>query len=323
MNRKPFLVLMLAFALLPESVFAWDATGHQLVGSIAWSNMTTVARKNVADLLRAAPQDACLLDLFPQDARPLEERERELFIRATTWSDIVRPRGQQDPRPCVRFHRSNWHFINLFWEGLSGDPNDPPRDRRDLTTPEVNAIERLKLFRPFAACGTRPCGTPLEERATTLAWILHLVGDIHQPLHTSARVTSEPDEREGDRGGNQFKLGPNDDSPSLHGFWDGIVTSSVPRQPGESEMAYLSRVAADIVANHPPSQMSGRLQSGNFEAWSKEGFEITKREVYPRSLQRRQMPSAEYRGKALTTSKDAIALGGYRLADLLNQMFGF
>lgn len=42
MNRKPFFVLMLAFALQsPEPGFAWDAPGHQLVGSIAWSNMTS------------------------------------------------------------------------------------------------------------------------------------------------------------------------------------------------------------------------------------------------------------------------------------------
>ncbi len=318
MKKKlfPMLILFLAL-LLPQSVLAWNGTGHQLVARIAWEHMTPTARNNVVTLLRAAPEDACLLDLFPQDSRPLAERQREFFMLASTWPDIVRPRGDEDTRACTRFHRRDWHFINFFWEGISGDANNPPQDREDIETPEVNAVERLKYFRPFTVCGT-----PQDERATTLAWLLHLVGDIHQPLHTSGRVTSRPLEREGDQGGNLFKLGTSNTSLSLHTYWDGIVDRSVQRQQNESNAAYLERIARSIMQEHPRSGMLNRLRPGDVDAWAREGFETTKRSVYPRSLQRGQLPSDTYRARAFEISEEAIAIGGYRLADLLNQMFG-
>jgi hypothetical protein len=315
-----FPVLTLALALfVPQTVLGWNATGHQVVAGIAWDNMTPTARRNAILLLQAAPADACLLDLFPDDSRPLAERQREFFMRASTWPDIVRP-GEEDTRACTRFHRRGWHFINYFWEGISGGTgSNAPQDREDIEIPEVNAVERLKIFRAVVVCGT-----PQEERATTLAWVLHLVGDIHQPLHTSARVTSRPLEREGDQGGNLFKLGPNNGSLSLHSFWDGIIDRSIARRQEERDNnhAYLNRVVRVITQEHPRSELAGRLHSGDFEAWSLEGLEKTKRVVYPQSLQRGQIPQENYRITAFTTSKEAIALAGYRLADLLNQMLG-
>jgi hypothetical protein len=175
------------------------------------------------------------------------------------------------------------------------------------------------------ACGTAPCGTSNEDRATAFAWILHLAGDIHQPLHTSARVTTESDERRGDQGGNLFTLAPastgNPPLP-LHSYWDGIIDRAVPRQPGESEPAYVVRVSAVIVTKHPPAQLSGRVKSGDFAAWSREGLSTTKNEIYPGTLKRGQMPTSGYRARALSVAEEAIALAGYRLADLLNRMFG-
>lgn len=325
MKRKLFSVLTLILALvLPQTVFAWGSTGHQVVAGIAWDNMTPSARQKAITLLQAAPADACLLNLFPNDSRPLAERQREFFMRVSTWPDIVRP-NEEDTRPCTRFHRRNWHFINYFWEGISGGSGaDAPRDREDIEIAEINAVERLKFFRPLVACDTPSCGTPMQERATTLAWILHLVGDIHQPLHTSGRVTSRPREREGDQGGNLFKLGPFNDSLSLHSFWDGIVDHAEPRREDERDnnLAYLNRIIGIITTQHPRSGMVSSLRSGEFEAWSLEGFDKTKRLIYPQTLERGRMPNDEYTGLAFRTSKETIALAGYRLADLLNQMLG-
>jgi S1/P1 Nuclease len=325
MRRNFFPVLTLILTLvLPQTVLAWNATGHQVVAGIAWDNMSPTARQNAIALLQAAPSDACLLELFPNDSRPIAERQREFFMRASTWPDIVRP-SEEDTRACTRFHRRDWHFINYFWEGTS-DPNGTnAHDREDIEMREVNAVERLTYFRPLVACGTPACGTPLERRARTLAWIIHLVGDIHQPLHTSARVTSRPLEREGDQGGNLFKLGTSSDSLSLHSYWDGIIDRADPRRPDEmsNNLAYLNRIIGVITQEHPRSPaIVSRLRSGDFEAWSLEGFETTKRVVYPPTLERGHMPSVEYRGIAFKTAKESIALAGYRLADLLNTMLG-
>lgn len=309
--------------LLPQPTMAWNGTGHQIVAGIAWDNMTPAARQNAIALLEAAPADACLLDLFPNDSRPLAERQREFFMRASTWPDVVRP-SDEDTRACTRFHRRNWHFINFFWEGVSGATNDnAPQDREDIEVPEVNAVERLRFFRPLVACNVAACGTPQDLRGMTLAWILHLVGDLHQPLHSSARVTTRPREQQGDQGGNLFKLGPNPDSLSLHSFWDGIVDRSIARLPNERDSAYLDRVIDSITAAHPRTDLLPELRSGAFEEWSTEGLQTTKDVVYPRTLRRGELPSNSYRQLALETAETKLALAGYRLADLLNQMLAF
>src|SRR6185295_15628868 len=333
MKRKIFPVTILVLALLsPYSVLAWNATGHKLVARIAWEQMNDTARRNVIAILKGAPTDACLLDLQPGGPNG----EREFFFTVGTWADIVRPNDRPaqggnpaivDTRPCTRFHRRDWHFINFFWRGISGaaDANRP----RDLTAqelkaiqrPDVNAVLLLGLFEPFMACDKPQCGTSKEDRATTLAWIMHLVGDIHQPLHTSARVTAT--EPNGDQGGNLCKLADSSKF-SLHSLWDGIVDLQMPRLANENDAMYVERVARVIMQEHPRAGMTNRLRPFNFDQWSREGFETTKRSVYPQTLVcgPTQNASPAYRGTAFSIAKEAIALGGYRLGELLNQLFG-
>lgn len=334
MKRKMFPLLTLILALfLPQPGLAWNATGHQLVARIAWEQMNDTARRNVIAILEGAPQDACLLEMQPRpdDSQPADVRDREFFVRVSTWPDIVRPNdrpGSPDTRACTRFHRRDWHFINFFWKGISGATTTASRPR-DLTAeelksiprPDVNAVILLGFFRPFMACDKPQCGTSKEDRAITLAWILHLVGDIHQPLHTSGRVTATAPN--GDQGGNLCKLAQSSKF-SLHSFWDGIVDLQMPRTQNENDASYRERVARLIMQEHPRSGMSTRLQPFDFEAWSREGFETTKTAVYPQTLRcgPTQNPTAAYRRNAFSISKESIALAGYRLGELLNQMFG-
>ena len=314
-------LLFIVILSLPEPASAWNATGHQLVARIAWNAMTPAVRQRVMALLGAAPSDACLGELMPADTRPLAARRREFFMDASTWADIVRP-GENDTRPCTRFNRPEWHYINYFWQGVSGATGtDRPTDRPDLTPPTSNVVAQLPLLRAFAACATPQCGTTTADRATALAWILHLVGDMHQPLHTEARITSQPNEQKGDQGGNLFVLQTGPPSLRLHGYWDSIVDRSVPRLDDESQPAYVGRVAASVTRKYPRAAVLARLRPGDFEAWALEGFEIAK-SVYPATLKRGELPGEEYRAQAFEIAGQAIALAGYRLADLLNRMFG-
>src|SRR4051794_9058822 len=209
--------LALVVALcLPQAVLAWNATGHELVAGMAWDNMTPAARQKAIALLMSAPSDACLLDLFPNDARPVADRQREFFMRAATWADRVR-KDKTHPRPCDRFSDTDAHFIDHFWQGQSGGVGvKAPHDRPDFSGNQVNAIIRLNAFRAAVACTTGSC-PPAAVRATDLAWILHLVGDIHQPLHTASRLTGTPPAADG--GGNGFPLSTDPHGPQLHGFW--------------------------------------------------------------------------------------------------------
>ena len=110
-----------------------------------------------------------------------------------------------------------------------------------------------------------------RDRAVGVAWLLHLAGDIHQPLHCSARVTDK--EPRGDAGGNTFKLGPlpnSDDRDNLHRYWDGALDKAVPRKANEGTSAHLARAAAAAVKAHPKASMADRLKPGQFEEWCRE-----------------------------------------------------
>lgn len=243
-------------------------------------------------------------------------------MRVATWPDLVRP-AKGDVRPCIRFADSDAHFKDHFWQGVSGGTgSNAPKDRSDIPEKPDNAIVRLNASRDSVACSAGPCGADAQG-ATDLAWILHVVGDIHQPLHTAARVSAK--HLTGDEGGNGFLLSGDPKGPKLHSFWDGIVDKSIPLKTGEANqksITYLDRVIARITADHPRSSMISRLTPVDFEAWSEEGLETAKRVAYPASLHEAQTPSATYRAAVFTVADEAIALGGYRLADLLNTILG-
>jgi hypothetical protein len=317
-------VSVLLLLIAPQQSQAWDGTAHAVTARIAWDNLPAATRQKVVAALAAAPQDACLRDLFPNRPRPLAVRQREFFMLASMWADIVRPADDKDTRPCTRFHHREWHFVDYFWMGVSGGTADAdrPRDRPDMPPAAVNAVERLGALRLVVACTAAPCNITASERATNLAWVLHLVGDLHQPLHTTSRITTEPAERTGDQGGNLFKLDRSATPLSLHKYWDEILDRGIARRQNEGRIAYANRVAALIAARHPRPEMAGRLRPGQFDAWAREGLETTKKAVYPETLVRNHMPDDAYRERALAISEEAIALAGYRLADLLISVFG-
>jgi hypothetical protein len=316
--KKLILTLILILSIFSsQSTLAWNSTGHQLVASIAWDNMTPKARQNVIALLMKAPNNACLKELFSNDSRPLTVRQREFFIKVATWPDLVRPRklknGRKDTRPCIKYHQRDWHFVDHFWKGISGSTTNPPTDLSTPPIADINAVERLQLFQNVVVGSS-----PARERAIDLAWILHLVGDIHQPLHTSGRVTTAPGEATGDQGGNLFKLA---DNFPLHSFWDDIVDETILKKKSESLGKYLDRVAAQFEADFPQSSFSN-LESTQFDQWALESLEKAKDTAYPTSLKRKQNPSATYKSAVFKVAEESIADGGYRLADLLNKLFG-
>jgi hypothetical protein len=304
--------VFLAVVVFSSQSLAWNGTGHEIVARIAWDNMTETARQNVVNLLVQAPANACLRDLFPNTGT-IQQRRREFFVRVATWPDVIRRKNNQDTRPCTQFHKGDWHFVDHFWKGNSGDLNAPPTDL-PLAIAPVNAVERLQFLRA-ASINT---ALPAKTRAMYVAWLMHLVGDIHQPLHTSGRVTQFPNEQDGDRGGNDFKLLP--DFP-LHSYWDGIVDRAHPRTAQESFSQYIERVANEFEVANPKASFAQPLPN-QFDKWALESFARAKSDAYPKTLKRNQMPGAAYQARTFQISQLEITEAGYRLADLLNTLFG-
>lgn len=307
LRRSFFFFLVALFCVLAaRPARAWDETGHRVIAYIAWQHMTPAARAEAVRILRHAPLASDLRQLLPT-AGPRAVRERTWFSHSAYWPDIVR--DNDFPARRERYHRGNWHYTNYFWEQVDGEA----RDRPDLQPDATNIVERLTAL-------SAQLGNPLfpsAQRAVALAWILHLGGDIHQPLHASARVTET--EPKGDQGGNLFKL---DGRNSLHWYWDSIIDATWARRPGEADAAFVARIAEALMHQHPPAEYEARMKPGAFDAWAQEGFTTAKGHLYPPDLKRGEAPSAAYGAMAYDISARAAALAGYRLAALLNGLLG-
>jgi hypothetical protein len=150
--------------------------------------------------------------------------------------------------------------------------------------------------------------------ALALAWFEHLVGDVHAPLHVSARITGY--EPRGDHGGNDFCLrkthafGAHHCSTNLHEVWDHILVSQ--RGTHSEEV-----IAADLQARHGKPLFIGL---GNYEGWARESYKLVTTKVYPPTLFRRVKPTAAYYSTALKEAEARMALAGYRLGEALNAL---
>lgn len=290
---------MVLLLLLP-ALAAWDAAGHRTVAEIAWERLTPTARARAVALLRHGPALASLASLRPT-AGSDAERDRALFVNAATWADLVRERGT----PWHTYNHPTWHYADHYWDQVDGRPHPLPAAGPD----PVNVGERIAFFRLELA----DTGLADTTRAVALAWLLHLVGDVHQPLHASSRVTAQDPLPRGDEGGNTFLL----DAPRrLHGFWDDILDERLPRQEDEDSMAYAVRLARAVQAADP-SDGAPQGVATDVRAWEDSSLQLAQTVAYT-GVARGTAPPASYRRRALEVSERQIALAGYRLARLLN-----
>lgn len=315
-----FICAALTLLSLTSPHFAWDAVGHKTVTRIAWDHMKPQTRARVIALLNAAPHDSDIHKLR-NESLPPEIRNREFFVAVSNWADIMR--DEMFPERRDKYHRSTWHYINYFWEQTESGV----KERTDLQPLPENAMERLQLIRWRLGDEARS----EADRAIDIAWVLHLVGDIHQPLHCSARVTAT--EPQGDQGGNLMLLDkrpavmPQPPQPplrllNLHAYWDGIVDRALPRNADEADADYVTRVTKQITEKYPAASVQNNLKAGQFSVWAQEGYETAKTIVYPPALKREERPSAEYLSSAWSASERAMAMAGYRMAAVLDELFG-
>ena len=310
--RKIFLLLILSIGL-SFPIFAWDDAGHKLSAYIAWQRMTPQAREQAAKILLAAPEDADLSVFYSSDSRSQATKQRELFMIAATWADIVRDRKFKER--YEKYHHGNWHYADTFWSATGGKIEYLKVDEEG-----GKAVEKLYDFEKTL----RDASESEAEKAIALAWFLHLTGDLHQPLHTSARVTElEP---KGDQGGNTFLLNPKDTprdrSENLHWFWDSIVGRNIARQSDACDTDYLPPIANQMMKKHPFARAQNRLALGDFNEWQKQSFTLNPSDVFSPDLIRFQTPPAKYKKNAFRVAEQQITLAGYRLGEMLNQILG-
>ena len=312
MLKKIFKVLFLSLFIFTISAMAWDDAGHKTIAYIAWERMSPEARERAFRILMSAPEDSDLSVLYPHDSRSEAAKRRELFQSASYWADIVRDRKFKER--SEKYHKGNWHYDDTFWTRENGQV-------KIIENPSEDGGKAVEKIAEFVKVLQNP-EAPDADKAIALAWIEHLVGDIHQPLHTSARVTElEP---KGDQGGNTFLLNPKDtpreQSENLHWFWDSILRRNVSRND-ECDGEYIPKIATQIMKKHAFAKMQSRLKIGDFRDWQKEGFLLATTDVFSPNLIRFEAPPAKYKQNAFEVAQEQMALAGYRLGEMLNRIF--
>jgi len=289
------------------NTYSWNESGHQVVAALAWDNLSEKARKNIIAILKEANPDTDIQALFDDSFK--KDAEKAWFMKVAYWPDIVRDKEKKER--YEKYHRSHWHYIERYWE-------QSPLGGVDMTNfpqnPE-NSVERIRFFKNTLA----DYEVSNEEKAIQIAWMLHLVGDVHQPLHNGSLVTKK--HPGGDKGGNDFRLG--DEWPkNLHSYWDGILDIEYGLTYPNYEFDEMLKIAKKISKEHKADDMDKKTKIDDPMKWSDEGARILKISVYPPYLKEGEKPSEKYQENVYKHSSYHIALAGYRLAELLNDVFG-
>ena len=218
--------LLLLFSV-PTQIFAWGREGHHIIALLAQSRLNETAKARIIELLGT-----------------------ETLAEASTWPDEIRKDHQET---------AGWHYVSV---PRNAPFFDEPRDcfQPDPTHPGSDTdhhncvVDRIDIYARVLADNTQPKTARLEA----LKYLVHFVGDLHQPMHAL---------QEG-HGGNDIKIvqfgSPNcgtDRLCNLHGLWDsGLIEHANP-----DEISYMHHLDVLIAAD-----ALDRLPEGTPQDWANE-----------------------------------------------------
>jgi hypothetical protein len=243
---------------------------------------------------------------------PAADHRLVLLMQAARWADDIRTQDKAQSRP-------SWHYINL--------PFKPEAQPASVQTREPEPVNILTAMAANESVVKNQ--NDGERKAIALAWLFHLVGDIHQPLHTSQLFTVEY--QKGDRGGNEIcvRVTQARQPMDLHRFWDGVITSS-------SDLTRLRNAATEMRnrTGFAKSQLTELLNT-NTGAWANESFEIAMKIAYQNgglmgsplngnknctTVTAAPVLPVGYIASARRIADRRMILAGYRLGDVLTRV---
>jgi hypothetical protein len=330
---KQLSVIVLAAVMLmsvPRAAQAWNETGHMTAAAVAWRQLDEAQRRQVGELLKQHPHyEKFLAARVPEGVNVNEWA----FMRAAVWSDWVRPArpGNADAEvfkgpDITSYHRGEWHYIDKPWVVPQDVKKVDPATRPAATRPvRENVVTALNTN---AKILTDANAKPVD-RAVALCWVIHLAGDVHQPLHAISMYSQEyPD---GDRGGNADVIRADGNVLRVHSYWDGILGNSDAYDAvkflagGILNDPQLARPKLHELAERPAfaqwadesyrwaialAYLNGRLRTAHADAYFDK--RINDADVPP-------VPHSYY-ANARELSRRRIALAGYRLAEQITTL---
>lgn len=288
---KSMLIWVLA---MPGAVWAWGPEGHAVVGDLAERHLTPRAKKQVRALL--------------QDHRMGD-------YEVACWPDEIR--GSED---YEKIYPDNglWHFIDFDVFKRYDDDFElkPTEDGNDIVT-QIGRWQKELASKD----------TPRERKLDALRFLIHFVGDVHQPLHCAYRY--------GDMGGNmipvnsfkgkKYSFGPNtpmDYPASIHSVWDQSMVLELMEARGRAAFARF------LLEGIGPEQVQGWSQ-GNPLAWANDSYWKARKQVYHWANGENlpfkwanpgmDLTSENYIDARLPLAQEQLQKAGVRLARLLNE----
>lgn len=319
MNRG-LALLTAAFLFLicvPSSAWAWGCEGHQVVALIAERHLTPHALAMVKQILSDGPID-------PSLSRYCKEGPADPIADASTWADDIR---------ILRPETAPWHYIDI---------------------PLGTSIRDIAQFCPLPeSCVTqaitdqltvlRSPGSDPQKKAEALRFLIHFVGDVHQPLHATTN---------NDQGGNCVPVAffdtppqmrnPATESyaPNLHGVWDVNILAKMTMEKAPEQ------VASDLDQSFRSRIGRWKTGSADVNEWAWDSYQLGEKKVYgklpvripiespqqikscaddnrisARMLKLNERLEQPYQDVAAKVVQEQIAKAGARLALLLNQLW--
>jgi S1/P1 Nuclease len=254
---KKLYALLLLLVVAPPAL-AWNDVGHLVVARLAWLQLSKEQQAQITAVLRKHPH----YEEYLITKKPTGFSEDEwVFMHAATWPDWVRNHEARE------FSHATWHYVNYPFvpPGSKIDPakHEPPPRQENVVNVLPRCVERIRAGGDI-------------DKAVYLCWLLHLIGDMHQPLHCVAMYSEQFPT--GDAGGNSCRIRiKSGGSPvNLHSYWDGLLgrgqtAGSIGKDVQEVEEAMRvneATIQADLKAHQ------------TFETWAREGAELAKTAVY-------------------------------------------
>ncbi|MEZ4702847.1 MAG: S1/P1 nuclease [Rhodothermales bacterium] len=301
-GRAPFWgAVLVALALLaPASALAWSSNGHMMIAALAYRSLTPEQQAAYAALLYHHPD----YESWQQDFEALGvsmDAGEYFFMRASLWPDQIRRRGSPYDHPT-------WHYTNypLVADSFALAPS---------LTPENDVLHGIRVS--IAEIGNTRQDAVL--RAVHLSWLIHLIGDLHQPLHAATLVNA--DYPRGDRGGNDFfvRPRPNREGMNLHAFWDQLLGTSANVREVRNQATLLGRTytrMALLELGEATDPTGWALESRRYAIDAVYLAGQLQGEVEDRRSQAPVLPE-EYPLRAKQVAERRAALAAYRLADVL------
>ncbi len=266
---RGFAIYLLSFFLLqPQIAFAWNATGHRLVAQIAWTQLKPQTKIKVNTLIHR------LDDAYG----PVN------FVNASVWADWIRGHD------VSAFDQ--WHYINCHLN-------------RPVSRCWLNKKNHIiwAIAKAETVLNSQKANT--FEKAFFLRFLIHLVGDAHQPLHTVHYVGGRFPR--GDAGGNAYKIHAGR-YKNLHAYWDAGL--------GTFQRHQIKQQANEIMQAYPKQRLKNEINQLDPRQWVAENHAIANAAIY--KIAYKGYPSKHYRQKNKKIVDKQIALAGYRLAKILN-----